>query len=178
LAVGASFGNIAAIQDELLRLSSLAAIPCCNEVSDKVRKSLLDSETIHLKTKHKWHNTSLKSLLGADKQFASLLVDAGSISHIYIPSAFTSSTNSRLGKKLTQQIIFRHPECLKLPLTELVSFVKQHKPLCLIPMNIKAIAVNSNAVGTSSVDADLLRSSLRNAFPHLELIDIMEISPI
>ncbi|MCK9309748.1 MAG: GTPase domain-containing protein [Candidatus Cloacimonetes bacterium] len=175
LAVGASFGNIAAIQNELLRLVNLAEIPCYTEASAKLRKTLLDSETIHLKTKGKWHNTGLKSLLGAEKQFAALLSDTANCSHIYIPSAFTSTTNARLGKQITQQLIFRHPECLKLPLTELESFVTKHHPLCLISIKIRAIALNANAVGASSVDADLLRKSMRSAFPHLELIDIMEI---
>jgi hypothetical protein len=178
LAVGASFGDMDAIQAELLRLLSLSAIPCFNDASASVRKRLLDSETIHIKRQGKWHNTELKSLIGADKQLLSLLSEAGNPSHIYLPGAYTGSINTRLGKHLNLQIVFRHPECIKLPATELQAFIDKHRPQCLIPFNIKAITLNSHAVGASPIDADSLRQNLRQRFPNPELIDIMEVNLI
>jgi hypothetical protein len=135
---------------------------------------LLDSENIHLKHKGIWHDTQLKSLIGAEKQLSKLLYDTGNPSHIYIPSAYTSSINTRLGKYLNLHMVFRHPECLKLPAPELEAFIQTHNPQCLIAFNIKAITLNSNAVGASPIDSEELRQSLRKHFPNLELLDTME----
>lgn len=176
LAIGASFGNLSSIQAELMRLLTLSSIPVMQDISASIRKRLLGSETVHVKHNGNWQDTQLKSLIGAEKQLVSLLHDTASPSHIYIPSAYTASINTRIAKHLKLKIVFRHPECLKLPSQDLDTFIKAHHPQCLIPFNIKAITLNSHAVGASPLDADELRYNLRKHFPDLELIDTMEAS--
>lgn len=176
LVIGAGFGDIKSINTELKRLLSLAAIPIAEELGTDVAKRLLDGESIRLKLDKRWVNTGFKSLIGNEKSIIELIGKAVKPSALYIPGAYTSAVNARLANAISNlQVVVRNPECIKLSDGELSSFISNRNPQCLIPLKIKAIAINANAVGAASIDADLLRNSLRKDFPKLELIDLMEV---
>lgn len=175
LVIGAGFGDIVSINTELKRLLSLAAIPEYCEAGTEAVKRLLLGESIRIKQNNRWHNTELKSLIANEKTIAELINKAVNPTHIYIPGAYTTQVNTRLASSLSKlQVVLRNPECLKLSHRDLASFIMQHNPQCLIPFKLKAIAINSNAIGSASIDADIMRDKLRRDFPNLVLIDLME----
>ncbi len=174
LAVGAGYGDVTAIREELTRLLSLSSVPSYHEISPAVRKNLLDAELVQLRYKDKWHKTELSSLIGAEKAVLKLLDDNPSPEAIYIPGAYTEQVHNRLGSALKCKLIFRHPECIKLGSKELAGFLKEQHPLCLIPFNIQALTLNTSAIGAPPQDADSFRHAIRSSFPTLEIIDIME----
>ena len=186
LAIGASFGSVETIVQELTRLLSLASLPRFSRATSKVCHTLLNSETIMLKRGAKWQSTGLSSLLGNEKQLEAILgaVKGGEnhlspheYSHIYLPGAYTISVHNRIGKLLSRlQIVLRHAECLKLQKTELDAYLRDNQPQVLIPFQIKSIALNSYAVGANPIDADFYRQELRKSFPNIVLTDLKEIS--
>lgn len=174
LAIGASFGSLNSIELELQRLLRLSELPCYSS-SCQTAKLLKESQTIQLCRNGGWSSTGLKSLLGHEKELITCLEAEPSPTQIYIPGAYTSHVHSRLGKLLQPiQLVFRHPESIKLSYPELELFYQTHQAQCLIPFNIKAIAINSQGVGAPAIDADIFRQQLRKRFPQFELIDIME----
>jgi hypothetical protein len=176
LVIGAGFGDMKSINTELKRLLSLAAIPVAVGLGTDVTKRLLEGESIKLNQDKRWVNTGFKSLIGNEKSIIELIVEAVNPSALYIPGAYTSAVNARLADAISNlQVVVRNPECIKLSDVELSSFIANRSPQCLIPLKIKAIAINANAIGAASIDADLLRNSLRKDFPKLELIDLMEV---
>jgi hypothetical protein len=175
LSVGASFGDLEAILTEIERLFKLCELSTFMASTKRAKQLLLESKEIMLKRNTRWVSTGLSSLIGHEKQLLAILDNEPQPSHIYIPGAYTSSLHKRLGKALRAiQIIFRHPESIKLSLAELEAFTESHQAQCLIPFKIQAIAINSQGFGSPAIDADAFRGKLRSKFPTLELIDIME----
>ena len=173
LSAGASFGNAQTIAEELQRLITLSRI---ETYKSPVLQQLATQNNILLKYKGRWHSTGLASLISNSTKLMEILSQTAKISHLYIPGAYTSSVNNRIGKQLSGiQLIFRHPECIKLSSDELKHFLENQKPLTLIPFKLKAITLNPHGVGSSDLDADEMHSFLRQIFPDYPLLDVMEI---
>ncbi len=173
LSAGASFGNAQTIAEELQRLITLSRI---ETYKSPVLQQLATQNNILIKDKGRWHSTGLASLISNSTKLMEILSQTAKISHLYIPGAYTSSVNNRIGKQLSGiQLIFRHPECIKLSSDELAHFLENQKPLTLIPFKLKAITLNPHGVGSSDLDADEMHSFLRQIFPDYPLLDVMEI---
>jgi len=174
LAVGASFGTIKDIEQELTRLLKLTEIDVYQPHEDKDQPTSTQTDICVL-NKGKWLTTGLHSLFGNETLFCECL-DAKPDA-LYIPGAFSVSALTRLSKHIHGiKLIFRHPECIKLPALELERFLQTNDVQCLIPFCIKSITINSQGVGASAIDADYLKQSLQGTFPKREFIDIMELS--
>jgi len=173
LVAGASFGTQTAILEELERLIALSGIKPYQGLA-ALHQHLGSPPEIMFKAHKRWHNSGLHSLLGHEKQVAELL--ALNPEAVYIPGAYSSLAHSRLGKKLgAVELIFRHPECLKLDKAELDSLLTQHLVSCEVPFRIKAIAVNAHGVGASDLASDELLQAVRSRFPQLSIFDTMEL---
>lgn len=173
LTAGASFGNQQAIIEELKRLITLSQIG--TYLSPTLQK-LAEQNKILIKNKGRWKQTGLVSLIANETKLLEILSKLEKPSHLYLPGAYTSSVNNRLGKHLSGiQLIFRHPECIKLSSNELDVFLKNHNPLALIPFKLKAIALNPKGIGNSDIDADEFHQNLRRTFKEYPLLDVMEI---
>ncbi|MDY0151953.1 MAG: hypothetical protein RBS43_06730 [Candidatus Cloacimonas sp.] len=175
LVIGASFGNLEAVSAELSRLLKLSEIQVYALPHDTSKLQLLNSEEILLNYSDKWQATSIKSLLGYEKQLQNLLNQEPQPHTIYIPGAYTDNVHQRLSNLLKpMQLVFRHPESIKLSSIELERFTLSHQVQCLIPFKIKGITINAQGFGAPAIDADYLRNKLREKFPKLDLIDLME----
>jgi len=177
LSVGASFGTVEAIAQEISRLLMLSEIELFDvQDTNSVGRTQLapTGQQICFLQKGYWQQTGLHSLFGHEPQLHEWL-DAHPEA-IYIPGAYSTSANTRIGKHLKNiKLIFRHPECIKLTTPDLNSFLQTHTVQCLIPFCLKAIALNSQGVGTTDIDADYLKRSMQSKFPDREFIDIMEL---
>lgn len=171
LAAGASYGSKEAIIQELQRLlllSEITVYPARKEEGD----ALWQKQELLYKTKGLWQGSGLSSLIGHDIELKALL--SSNPEAIYIPGAYTGSLHHKLsGQLLNCEIIFRHPECLKLEQAELQEFIKSHKVSCLIPFEIKTIALNAHGVGTADLAADELRKELQQKFGRLPIVDVL-----
>ncbi|HNV93062.1 MAG TPA: hypothetical protein P5518_01215 [Candidatus Cloacimonas sp.] len=173
LAAGASFGSQQAIIDELQRLITLSQI---GTYHSSTLKKLTEQNKILIKSQNRWKTTALVSLIANETKLLEFINEINNPTHLYIPGAYTSSVNNRLGKHLKGiQLVFRHPECIKLSNIELEVFLEDHKPLSLIPFKLKAIALNSHGVGSNEIDADEFHHNLRSVFNNYPLLDVMEI---
>jgi len=173
LTAGASFGNQQAIIQELRRLITLSQI---GTYRSPALQKLAEQNNILIKYKGRWKQTGLVSLISHETKLLEILSQLKNPSHLYLPGAYTSSVNSRLGKQLYRiQLIFRHPECIKLSSNELEVFLNTQKPLSLIPFKLKAIAVNPHGVGNNDLDADEFHQTLYKTFKNYALLDVMEI---
>ncbi|MCB5257598.1 MAG: hypothetical protein LHW47_00365 [Candidatus Cloacimonetes bacterium] len=178
MVIGASYGSIDEIVDEVKRLKILNSIPQCNMVSlnDPEYQFLLDSEEICLYEEGHWKPSGLVSLLSNIKPLRQIISKATEA--IYIPGAITDIVYQDLKNILTQsgaQLIVRHPDCLKIRLKRLESFYNTHHPTALIPFRIKAWALNPMSLGFSSLEAEKFRAYMRAKFPDLNFIDVMEL---
>ncbi|MDD4309944.1 MAG: hypothetical protein PHO32_06150, partial [Candidatus Cloacimonetes bacterium] len=153
---------------------ALNQLPAIKSLTPQAIKQLHEAKGIMLEQDNLWTEAGFSSLISNEKRLISLLQDTP-FSSIYFPGAITSNIYKHLGSSLQPyKLYFRHPECLKLPVNELKAFVEHHHPQCLIPYNIKAVAINSEAIGAPSIDADEFRNRLRKTFPQLSLFDTME----
>ena len=171
LVAGASFGSQEAISQELQRLlllSELKVYPGCQDVDF----SFWQNHEVLFKIGGHWESSGLNSLIGHDKELSGLLL--ANPEAIYIPGAFTSSVHHRLGAQLQScEIVFRHPECIKLEFGELQDFLGKNRVNCIIPFVVKTIAVNAHGVGSADISADELRNELSHKFCKLPVIDVM-----
>lgn len=175
LLVGASYGSIEQITEELKRLMMLRDLPQA-ELTRYEEKRLKRADEILIKHKTRWRSSKIESLIQHEKQLLELL--ERETKALYIPTSFTDKLYEKLGKSLAKsdlKIIFRHPECLKLSQLHLQSFLKSCQVSCLIPFKIKAFALNSTAIGKDSIAADSFRQQIRATFPNETFFDIMEI---
>lgn len=173
--VGASFGSISAIIDEVRRLHIMNELPV-PEKPEPMAAELLASQNIHIFSEEKWQETGISSIFGNEKDVKKLL--ESKIEAIYIPGAITDSVYTALRVAFARsgtRVLLRHPECLKLGLSRLERFVEENSPEVLIPFRIRAWAINSNAVGSRAIDAAHFRAKLRQAFPDLDLPDLREL---
>ncbi|MDD4309742.1 MAG: hypothetical protein PHO32_05135, partial [Candidatus Cloacimonetes bacterium] len=139
LSIGASFGSLTAIEEELHRLQVLNQLPAIKPLTPQAIKQLHEAKGIMLEQDNLWTEAGFSSLISNEKRLISLIKDTP-FSSIYFPGAITSNIYKHLGSSLQPyKLYFRHPECLKLPVNELKAFVGQHHPQCLIPYNIKAV---------------------------------------
>lgn len=173
--LGAAFGSAEQVEEETRRLLLLNSLPYA-QLDAHSRQALLDGEEIRYLKDDVWHSAGISSLIDADASLQEL--DGITAEAIYIPGAVTDSTLPKLEgflSRLHANLIFRHPDCLKLKLSLLVPFTGQHKPMCLIPFHIAAFALNASAPALRACDAPIFRDHIRKAFPHITFIDIMEI---
>lgn len=176
LVAGASFGSIGEIIAELERLMTLAAIEPEPKLSAATRNKLRDSRELMLYAEGSWKPAGFTSLIGKEKELMELLANNPGITSLYIPGAYSAAQHHRLNEQLKGiKLLFRHPECLKLPSPELEAFLQKHRPHCLIPFKISAIMINSEGIGSDSHDAEQFRIKLRQAFPKVPLQDLMEL---
>jgi hypothetical protein len=174
LVAGASFGSTQSIISELNRLMSLARIKQYNYDNEMIG-TFSSGQEIMLKFDGKWTASGLKSLFVNDKEITAFLERKPEA--IYIPGAFSDHVYQHLSHPLEQiELIFRHPECLKLDKTNLESLLSTHKVSCLIPFPIQAIAVNAHGVGKNDIPSDELLWEIKRNFPGLPVIDVMELS--
>ena len=176
LVAGASFGKMEDIISELQRLLALSEIPATSSLSAHTRKRLLGSSTLMCRSKGRWKDTGITSLIGREKELTELLDKEKDTNELYIPGVYTGSQHHKLAHALLgRTLLFRHPDCIKLNLRDLLAFRDGYRPECLIPFKLKAIFINSLGVGTDSLDADIMRQTLRTTFPMHELLDLMEL---
>ncbi len=177
---GASFGSVSAIRSELRRLELLNQLPRPLEIpaNSAWDKFLRHSEQICARNGELWQETPLASLIGTDKELKDLL--EGKPDALYIPGALTDGLLAKLRHLWLEsgvQLLFRHPECLKLTLPKLEQFCSEFDPRVLVPFKIRSFALNSLALGAPETDADEWRQKLRGAFTHMALPDIRELAP-
>ncbi len=176
---GASFGSVSAIRSELRRLELLNQLERPPEIPAKSAwdRFLRHSEHLCAKNGELWQETPLASLIGTDTELKKLL--EGKPEAHYIPGALTDALWAKLRHPWREsgvQLLFRHPECLKLTLPKLEQFLAEFDPKVLVPFKIRAFALNSLALGAPETDADEWRQKLRGAFTHLALPDIRELA--
>jgi hypothetical protein len=177
MVLGASFGTPANVIAETRRLLTLADIPVYHAEDDEYQM-LLNAGTILAKTGSGWENTGIESLIGdslANEQ-ERISKDAPAL---YISGAITDrvwKARQRELRDLGAQIIIRHPDCLKLSLPELNDFLETLSPSTLIPFRLKAFAINTAGPLAGDMDAAQFRASIRESFPRLRFMDIMEIN--
>lgn len=174
--IGASFGPLTAIIGEIRRLELLNYLPTL-AVKSQERAMLAGSAGILSRRNGRWSETGLGSLLGSEKALKRLLEEG--LDAIYIPGALTDVVYDRIREALAAskaQMIFRHPECLKLSLNRLERCLEELRPRVLIPFRIRAWVLNSASVGARAIDTAEFRAKLRQAFPSLDLPDLMELA--
>lgn len=175
LSVGASFGSTEQIIGELERLISLRDIPVADLSKDE-RGRLKQSQTIMLKKKGRWRDTGISSLIRHEKMLIKLLELHPE--SLYLPTSLTDTVFEKLIKAFSEprlNLLFRHPECIKLSPALLSKLFGSCAISCLIPFKIRAFVLNSTAVGKDPVPADSFRSIIREAFPQETFIDLLEL---
>jgi hypothetical protein len=176
--IGASFGPLEAIQNEIRRLQILNRLE--QYVSDEENtadiRTLLDSESIWIMREGEWIKTEIESLIGIKSELQTLL--GNKPERIYIPGVITDSVIARIRTPLLESwagIILRHPDCLKLSLPKLERFVQDFEPKVMVPFKIKNYFLNTASIGSQAVDAGEFRQKLRSEFPGLGFVDIREL---
>ncbi|MCB5286900.1 MAG: hypothetical protein LHW64_03755 [Candidatus Cloacimonetes bacterium] len=175
LLVGASYGSVEQITEELGRLIMLRDLPQARLTKYQFRR-LMRADEILIKHKSRWQSSKIQSLIQHEKQLIQVLERKPKA--LYIPTSLTDSVYEKLAKALATsdlKIIFRHPECIKLSRPHLQSLLRGCSASCLIPFKIKAFALNSTAIGKDAIPADDFRQQIRAAFPKESFFDIMEI---
>lgn len=174
--LGASFGPPAKVAEELARLLALAKVPI-HLARPEERDLLDDADSVLAKATTGWNDTGISSLMDSDAG-ERLQALGKSAKALYIPGAITESVWKGLRSTILAmkaKVVLRHPDCLKLGLPALNSFLESVRPTALIPFRIVSFALNTGGPQAGSSGADAFRASLRKQFPHLELIDIMEV---
>ncbi|MDI3503745.1 MAG: hypothetical protein PWP64_681 [Candidatus Cloacimonadota bacterium] len=175
LCVGASFGTLGEIEKELRRiimLRDLSAVQLSNYQMGRLKRA----DQILMFEQNRWKQSGIKTLIRHEKPLKEIL--SRGVKALYIPTSFTDLLYDHLASDLAKQdlqIIFRHPECIKLNLANLQRFLWQNRVSCLIPFKIKAFALNSTAIGKEAIAADRFRDHIRKAFPEESFYDIMEV---
>lgn len=174
LVAGASFGEMSELETELERLMLLNQIPVLK--TDEPLDD--DSEEPKVFDGKSWHKSGLETLASMEAEFLSFANSVDNITRVYIPGVISSggfATFMEAFPRGKTQLVVRHPDCLKLDLSQIRTLALKAELACLIPFGIKAIAINSEAIGTASEDAALFRNRLRTKFHVLPMIDIMEL---
>lgn len=179
LLIGASFGPLSSIVNELRRLLLLNGLEVENELtaSPEDQAFLQGTQRICVHSDGRWQETGLNTLLGCEQEFLSLL--ERSPDAVFIPGACTDTVFTKLCDSLKVhgvQLIVRHPECLKLSLPRLERCLKELAVSTLLPFRIREIYLNSTAIGFNQSDAESWRARLRREFPQLPLPDIRELA--
>ncbi|MGC9362388.1 MAG: hypothetical protein ACP5F3_05600 [Candidatus Syntrophosphaera sp.] len=176
--IGASFGPLNEIREEIKRLETLNRLekyqPSGKESQDVSK--LLASETIWITRGKSWYRTELATLIGTKTELQDLL--GSDPARIYIPGGLTDPVLAKIKAPLLEskaQIILRHPDCLKLSLPKLERFMQDFNPKVLVPFKIRSYYLNTASIGRQAVDAEDLRQKLRGDFPGLGLVDIREL---
>ena len=163
LAVGASFGTLDEILDELERIRLLTRIPEFDEPSAY-------SETVMIKTDNEWIDTGLTTVIGHEASIKKLL-DAKAV-QMMIPGALTSKSFQILKSRLAGLplgIVVQHPDHLKLELSELQSLLRICPLKARLVFCIKGLALNSWAAGAKPQDASFYRSKIQSSFPDWDI---------
>lgn len=177
LVLGASFGNVQELQRELKRLLILKNLPVYSMDASSF-DFLEPTHEIKLYDGTLWQSSGFASLSGEGGQLIKKASSIKNLQAIYIPGSITTKNLKTLEQILPSKdatVLVRHPDCLKLDVFQLENLRKSNSLQCLIPFKIKSFVLNSEAVGYQSQDASIFRSELRNTFPNLDLIDIMEV---
>ncbi len=174
LCIGASFGALPSIKEEIRRLVIMRDIPLF-EGSCYLRRRFAGSDELLKRLKGRWFQTGIKSVLGDEDGLQELF--AQGVESLYLPTALTDAVFENYQSQLRhlKSLIIRHPQNLQLSLSNLNKLMKITRVQSLIPFKIKAFAINSTAIGAAQPAADEYRSEIRNSFPELEFIDIMEV---
>lgn len=176
LAVGASFGTMEEILEELERIELLSGIHQATTVFRTGAITTTTPDTILLKAKKGWVDTGIASVIGHEKQIIELLTPE--VPGIMIPGALTSSSFKLLRSAfagLRKGLVISHPVVLKLDLNELKQLLATCPVQCQKSFQVKSIALNSWAAGAKPQDALEFREKIRGRFPSRELIDTMEV---
>ncbi len=175
VALGASFGSISAVATELKRLLLLKDIPVFQPFEKHDYSTLRDARCLMVQDKEDWHSTEIASLLDTEKQLKQLAETKPR--RLYIPGVLTDAVHDRILnilRELKAELIFRHPDCLKLNYHKLERFLEEFQPRVLIPFRIKGFVLNSHAVGALPPAPVEFRKQLRRQFPMLDLPDLKE----
>jgi len=175
LCIGASFGDPQQIINEIRRLLLLRDIPKIDS-GNYLRTRFTSAQGILTQRQGKWYESGIQSLINHEKK---IMEDLNSeTTALFVPTSFTDSLYDKLGKAIAQSgidLIFRHPECIKLSLAKLQKLMDHTRISTLIPFKLKAYALNSTAIASDPIAADIFRQEIRAAFPQISFIDIMEV---
>lgn len=177
LAVGAGFGSIDEIITELHRIFALTKIPVL-QISPIIRDQINEGTSLRVCRKSRWKDTGIASLIGDNTELDAFLAAQMAVDKLYIPGAITDSGLDyllSLRTKLSDGIVVRHPDCIKLSPERLCQLCESIPVRTLYPMVIKGISLNPWAVGVLPVDAAEFRNRIRAEFPERDFVDIMEI---
>lgn len=175
LAVGASFGTMDEILNELDRIRLLSQITGFEPIFRFEECSTHNPETILIKAKRGWTNTGLPTVIGNETKLKQLLETKPP--RIMIPGALSSKSYALLKSSLNELrmgLIVHHPDNLKLDFKELQELLKNTPVQAKQPFVIKGLALNSWAAGAKPQDADSFRAKIRSRFPDWDVLDIME----
>jgi hypothetical protein len=175
LLIGASFGKIDEIISEIQRLLRLTSIPVSVHKKD-LTQSFDHVDQILISRGDVWYKSGLKSLINHEKALMDLLDE--DVRAVYIPTSFTDAIYDKLEHdllKIRPDLVFRHPECIKLSADRLNMLFNKQSVSCLIPFKVKAFALNSTAVASTEIHADEFRARIRQRFPQQTFIDTMEL---
>ena len=176
LAVGAAFGTMDEIVNELHRIFELTRIPVA-DLGTICRRQLQDDGMVKLMRKDRWRNTRIESLFGKEQEIGELARNIENLEKIYIPGAITDTNLDSLlslAEVIGESIVIRHPESLKLSLSNLKKLRKAIGIETLFSLEIKGISINSWAPGNEIKDSVEFRSTLRATFPEWDFVDVME----
>lgn len=178
LALGAGYGSNGAIKEELSRIVLLNSLPEDRSISKSARSRLIERQELCLLKNGKWQETELNTLIGAEQQYLETLQKHSSSSASFIPGAFTETSFVKLKpylKSTSTQLIFRHPESIKLNLNSLKDLLKLAKVSVLIPFKINEFYLNTCSPGLSQRDAETFRHFIRESFPEIHFQDLWEL---
>ena len=177
LVLGASFGNFQELELELKRLSWLKNMSLYN--TDARSFAILEpAEELMFFSGKLWQDSGCASLNIESQKLIKAAKSQKELQGIYVPGSITAKSLNNLYAMLPDKaalLLVRHPDCLKLNLHQLMELDQRYQLKCLTEFKIRGYAINSEAIGHQSKDADHFRSKLRTAFPQLDLIDIMEV---
>lgn len=174
LCIGASFGSVDTIKGELRRLLIMRDIARL-DASAYLRKRFASSEELLILKAGKWRKTGLMSILGQEDALHELW--DSNVDSIFVPTAITDAVFESFEPKFRHlnRLIIRHPLSLQLSLGNLYKLSNFTHIESLIPFRLKAFALNSTAIGAAQPAADDFRAEIRQSFPQLNFMDIMEI---
>lgn len=174
LCVGASFGNTESIKEEIRRLIIMRDIPLF-EGSCYLKRRFAASDELLRQLGGRWFKSGIKSILGDGDALQELFAEE--LESLYLPTALTDAVfeNHQSQLRHLKSLVIRHPQNLQLSLANLNKLMRITHVQSLIPFKIKAFAINSTAIGATQPAADEYRREIRDSFPELRFIDIMEV---
>jgi len=173
LVVGAGFGSLDKIREEVKRLYLLTQVPLCHRIVN----SLADADSsIHVFTQHGWQDIGISSLIGHFEVLQQSIPSGATT--LYVPGAVTESMVKKLCSLLKAQglsLLVRHPLNLHLGWATLSSLLGGFTIETVLGFHIKRIALNAQGIGSVSIPAHELRNKLRQDFVDIDVMDVMEI---